>query len=166
MRYADLPTTDVESYVDARPERVWDLVTDIALIAAISTELTRVEWQDGTDGPCVGATFVGHNFHEAMGEWQTTSFVIECERPRVFAWAVSDVANPSSVWRFTLRPDGAGTVLNQWAQMGPGRSGLNYAIDAMPAKEERIIARRLAEFRTGMTANLARIKELSETQGA
>ena len=166
MRYAELPTTDVESYIDAPPERVWDLVTDIDLIAEISTELTRVEWQDDADRPAVGARFVGHNFHQAMGEWQTTSFVIECDRPRVFAWAVSDVAVPSSVWRFTLRPDGTGTVLTQWAQMGPARSGLNYAIDAMPDKEERIIARRLKEFRAGMTANLARIKELSEAKGA
>ncbi|HEX5407544.1 MAG TPA: SRPBCC family protein [Pseudonocardiaceae bacterium] len=162
MRYAECPTTDVESYIDARPERVWELVTDIRLIAEVSTELTRVEWQDEAGCAAVGARFVGHNFHQAMGEWQTTSFVIECERPRVFAWAVSDVANPSSIWRFTLRPDGTGTVLTQWAQMGPGRSGLNYAIDAMPDKEERIVARRLSEFRTGMTANLARIKELSE----
>jgi hypothetical protein len=166
MRYAELPTTDVESYIDARPDLVWDLVTDIELIAEISSELTRVEWQDGADSPCVGAVFVGHNFHTAMGEWRTTSFVIECDQPRVFAWAVTDVVNPSSIWRFTLRPDGAGTVLNQWAQIGPGRSGLNYAIDAMPDKEERIIARRLVEFRAGMTANLARIKELSEAATA
>jgi hypothetical protein len=166
MHYADLPTTDMESYVDAAPDRVWDLVTDIHLIAEISTEVTRVEWQGGADRPAVGATFVGHNFHQAFGEWQTTSFVIDCDRPRMFAWAVSDVAEPSSIWRFTLRPEGAGTVLNQWAQIGPARSGLSYAIDRMPEKEERIVARRLAEFRTGITANLARIKELSEARGA
>jgi hypothetical protein len=35
-------------------------------------------------------------------------------------------------------------------------------IDRRPELEERMIDRRLSEFRAGMTANLARIKEISE----
>lgn len=162
MRYADLPTTDVEIFVDAPPERVWDLVTDLNVIVAASAELVGVRWTDGATGPAVGAKFVGTNYHRAVGEWETTSIVIDLDRPSVFAWAVTDVDEPSSIWRFTLRPDEHGTLVRQWAQMGPGRSFLNRAIDAMPDKEERIIERRLAEFRAGMTANLARIKALSE----
>jgi hypothetical protein len=162
MRYADTPTTDVELYVDAPPERVWDLISDIHLIAGISSEVLGVSWSGDVTGPCVGARFLGRNFHRAMGEWETTNIVIDCDRPRVFAWAVTDVAQPSSIWRFLLRPQGPGTVVTQSAQIGPGRSGLNFAIDEMPEKEERIVARRLAEFRAGMTANLARIKEISE----
>jgi hypothetical protein len=46
--------------------------------------------------------------------------------------------------------------------MGPGRSGLNIAIDAMPDKEERIIERRLSEHRANMTATLAGIKAIAE----
>ena len=53
-------------------------------------------------------------------------------------------------------------MLEQWFQMGPARSGLNVAIDAMPDKEERIVARRLDEHRANMEANLAGIKELAE----
>jgi uncharacterized protein YndB with AHSA1/START domain len=161
MLYAEKPTTDVATYVDAPPERVWRLVTDIQLIAEVSTELMSVRW-DGTDGPAVGATFVGRSHHPALGEWETTSIVIDLDEPRVFAWAVSAVDDPSTVWRFTLRPEGAGTMVTQWVQLGPGRSGLNHAIDRMPDKEERIIERRLSEFRNSMAANLARIKELSE----
>jgi uncharacterized protein YndB with AHSA1/START domain len=162
MRYADTPTTDAELYVAAPADRVWDLVSDIHLIAEISSEVLGVRWSDDVTGPAVGARFVGRNFHRAVGEWETNCIVIDCERPRVFGWAVSDVDRPSSVWRFLLRPEGEGTVVTQWAQMGPGRSALSFAIDQMPDKEERIVARRLAEFHTGMTANLARIKELSE----
>jgi hypothetical protein len=47
-------------------------------------------------------------------------------------------------------------------RMGPARSGLNIAIDAMPDKEERIIARRQDEHRANMTANLEGIKALAE----
>lgn len=162
MRYADSPSTDVELYVDAPPDRVWGPVTDIHLMAQVSTELMSVRWVDGFDGPCVGASFVGRNRREEIGEWETTSHVIDCERPSVFAWAVQDVERPTAVWRFTLRPQGAGTVLTQRVRIGPGWSFLKAAIDRRPEFEERMIARRLSEFRAGMTANLARIKELSE----
>ncbi|HEX3649795.1 MAG TPA: SRPBCC family protein [Pseudonocardiaceae bacterium] len=162
MRYADSPTTDMKVYVDAPPDRVWGPVTDIHLMPGISNELMAVRWSDGVDGPCLGATFVGRNRHEALGEWETTSYVVDFERPKVFAWAVEDVERPAALWRFTLRPEGAGTIVTQWVRIGPGESGLNIVIDRMPHLEERIVANRLSVFRTGMTANLARIKELSE----
>ncbi len=162
QRYADTPTVGVETYIDAPPERVWELVSDIMLMPSISAELQSVEWLDGATGPAVGNRFVGRNAHAAMGEWTTTSYVIECERPRVFAWAVSDPAYPSAVWRFALQPDGGGTVLRQWVQMGPARSGLSYAIDRMPEKEQKIVFVRMREFEAGMTSNLAAIKKLAE----
>ena len=69
----------------------------------------------------------------------------------------------STTWRFTLRPDGPGTVLEQWAQLGPARSGLSLAIDAMPDKEPKIVFVRLREMEAGLTGNLAAIKKLAET---
>ena len=42
--------------------------------------------------------------------------------------------------------------------MGPARSGINLAIDAMPDKESKILHRRLAEHRANMEATLAGIK--------
>jgi hypothetical protein len=47
-------------------------------------------------------------------------------------------------------------------RMGPGRSGINPAIDAMPEKESKILHRRLAEHRANMEATLAGIKALAE----
>ena len=73
----------------------------------------------------------------------------------------------SSIWRYTIDDLGDGTVrLDQWFQMGPGRGGLNYAIEAMPDKEERIVARRLEEHRVNMERVLAGVKELAESGGA
>ncbi|MDT7725513.1 MAG: hypothetical protein QOI21_2089 [Actinomycetota bacterium] len=162
MLYADNPTVEVGTYIDAAPERVWELVTDIHLMAELSGELLDVEWQDGAASPLPGNKFVGRNFHQDFGEWKTTSIIVDCEAPKVFGWAVSDVDHPSAIWRFTLRPEGKGTVLTQWMQIGPARSGLSFAIDRMPDKEERIVARRLQEFREGIEANLAAFKKLSE----
>jgi uncharacterized protein YndB with AHSA1/START domain len=160
--YADCPTVAVETYIEAPPERVWDLASDIFLIARLSSELQEVEWLDGVTGPAVGHRFLGVNANQYRGRWETVSTIVECDAPRRFAWAVGDPGRPWATWRFTLRPDGTGTVLEQWAQMGPARSGLNEAIDAMPDKEQKIVFVRLREFEAGFTANLAVIKELAE----
>ena len=53
-------------------------------------------------------------------------------------------------------------MLEQRAQLGPGRSGLNLAIDAMPENEQKIVFVRMREFEAGFTSNLAAIKELAE----
>lgn len=161
-RYADLPTVEVQTWIDASPERVWPLVADIELMPTLSDELQSVEWLDPAAGPAVGATFRGYSKHDALGEWSTVSHVVEYEPGSVFAWAVEDPDQPTATWRFTLRPDHGGTTLSQWMQMGPGRSGLSFAIDAMPDKEQKIVFVRMREFEQSMTRTVAAIKTLVE----
>lgn len=154
---------EVEVHVDAPPSAVWDLVTDINLPARFSPEFRGADWLEGT-GPALGARFQGRNQHTAIGEWQTTCFVVACEPERVFAWAVTDPDNPSASWRFELEPEGDGTRLKQWMRIGPAPSGLSIAIQRMPDKEERIVARRQQEHRENMTLTIEGIKALAETQ--
>ena len=163
--YADTPVVTAQIDIEAPPERVWPLVSDIFLMPGLSGELQEVAWLDGVTGPAVGGRFAGRNANPALGSWETVSTVIECDEPRCFAWVVGDPARPSTTWRFSLRPDGpdgAGTTLEQWMQMGPARSGLSLAIDAMPDKEAKIVFVRLGELEGGMKRNLAGIKELAE----
>jgi len=161
-RYADKPTVEVSIEIDAPPERVWAIVSDIAVMPGASPELQAVEWLDGRSGPGLGARFAGHNRHEAFGEWSTESVIVQYDPPRVFAWAVGDPEEPSAIWRFTLEAREGGTLLREWVQMGPGRSGLSVAIDQMPDKEQRIVFVRLREFEANMGAALAAIKTLAE----
>ena len=162
VRYSDGPTVEVEVRVEAPVDRVWALVSDINLPARFSSEFQGARWLD-REGPSVGAGFVGRNRHDALGEWETTSFVVVYEPPRRFAWAVTDVDVPSASWWFALEPAGDGAVvLRQGTRLGPGRSGLNLAIDAMPEKEERIVARRLEEHERNMRATVEGVKALAE----
>jgi len=161
-RYADKPTVEVETFIEAPVAAVWAFVADVSLMPSMSPELQRVEWQDGATGPSVGATFIGYSKHEALGEWHTTSTVTEYEPEHVFAWAVQDPEHPTAIWRFTLDPKDSGTTLRQWMQMGPARSGLSFAIDRMPEKEQKIVYVRMREFETNMTGTLAAIKERVE----
>ncbi|ALG09628.1 SRPBCC family protein [Kibdelosporangium phytohabitans] len=161
-RYADKPTVEVRTWIDATPDRVWAIVSDVERMAGMSTELQSVEWLDGVTAPAVGRKFLGRSRHESFGEWSTTSEVVDCEPGRVFGWAVGDAAEPSAIWRFVLRPKDDGTELTQWMQLGPGRSGLSFAIDRMPDKEQKIVFVRLREFERNMTATLAHIKGAAE----
>jgi hypothetical protein len=111
-RYADGPTVEVGTWVDAPPERVWPAIVDVAAMPDQSPEVRHVECLD--PGPAVGARFRGESAHESLGKWSTVSHVVECEAPRVFAWAVQDPAEPTATWRFTLEPAAGGTRLRQW----------------------------------------------------
>jgi uncharacterized membrane protein len=161
-RYADKPTVEVHTWIDAPPQRVWEIVSDVELMPTMSSELQLVEWLEGACGPSVGARFIGRSKHEALGEWSTTSHVIECESQRVLAWAVEDPLNPTAIWRFRLEPKDGGTELSQWMQMGPARSGLSFAIDRMPDKEQKIVFVRMREFEQNMASTLGHIKKLAE----
>ena len=165
MRYADGPTVEVETLIDAPIERVWELISDISMPARFSAELLAAEWLDDPGEEALGRRFAGRSRHPAAGEWGTICTVTQWDPGRVFGWAVGDPAFPSASWRFQLAPEGAGTRLKQSARLGPAPSGLTPAIEAMPDKEERIVARRLDEHRANMAATLAGIKELAEAPG-
>jgi hypothetical protein len=162
MRFADGPTMEVEVHVEAPPEQVWPVVADIGVPTRFSSELQEAVWLDDAAGAEQGARFRGRNLHPARGEWETTSTVVACEPGRVFAWAVGDPDQPSALWRFELEPAEGGTRLRQWAQMGPGPSGVTMVIEKMPDKEEAIIERRLGEWRQNMVATVEGIKGLAE----
>ena len=165
MRYADGPTTEVAVEIAAPPDRVWSLVCDIDLPGRFSDEFQGAAWVDGSDGPHLGARFVGHNGHPAIGEWESVSVIVACEPGRSFGWDVQGQGGVSASWRFELAPSGAGTTLRQWARMGPAPSGLSLAIQARPDKEERIVARRLEEWQRNMEATVTGIKALAEGAG-
>lgn len=162
VRYADGPTAECARWIAAPPERVWELVSDIHLMPELSGELREVEWLAGATGPTVGSAFRGRNQHPALGEWETTSHVIACERPREFAWSVSDPEHPTATWRFTLEARDGGTQLTQRARIGPAPSGLSLAIERMPDKEQKIVHNRLCEFETAMATALTELKRRAE----
>ncbi|ETX03011.1 MAG: hypothetical protein ETSY1_01510 [Candidatus Entotheonella factor] len=162
-RYADGPTTEADIVIHASIGQLWRLVSDITTPVQFSEELQGVEWLDDS-GPAVGARFRGRNAHDKVGEWESTSVVTRYEPEAVFEWTLGDVDYPAARWRFNLEPSDAGVTLTFSAQIGPGRSGLSPAIEAMPDKEERIVERRLAEHRANMMKTLEGIKALAEAQ--
>lgn len=162
LRYADGPSTSASTEIAAPPSTVWALVRDIDLPARFSPEFQGADWLDGAEEATVGARFVGRNHHAAIGGWETTSTIVVHEPEREIAYEVDGDGGPAARWSFTLEPIDGGTRLTQSMRMGPGRSGINPAIDAMPDKESKILHRRLGEHHRSIEATLAGIKALAE----
>ena len=156
------PGVTVEVDIAAPARRVWDLITDINLPARFSNEFKGAEWLDG-GAPRVGARFVGRN---AIGErhWETTSYVVACEAPKVFAWNVVDPDQPAAQWRFELDRVGDSTRLRQCMIMGPGMSGTARAMANDPENAKAILAARREALRHNMELTTQGIKALAELE--
>ena len=159
----DEPGTWAEVVVDAPVETVWALVSDINLPAQFSEEFLGAEWTGA--GPAVGATFVGRNQLDHLGEWEVTCFVEVFEEGRSFGWSTVDRDLPGSRWRYDLEPEGDGTRLRYTASMGPGFSFLVVAIDQQPEKATRIVERRIEQHHANMVLTLEGIAALAEGRG-
>ena len=157
----DLPSVEVAIFVDAPPQRVWELVTDIALLGEWSPEYDGGDWLDGAAGPAVGARFRGRNSRQGRN-WETTSTVVEAAPNSAFAWAVGDPANAVATWRFDLSAEAQGTRVRQKVQLGPGPSGLTSRIDELPERRDDIIAARTGEHRRNMQVTLQGLKAAAE----
>jgi nitroreductase/uncharacterized protein YndB with AHSA1/START domain len=160
-----LPGVTVEVDIAASPERVWDLVSDINISARFSNEFQGAEWVD-SDGPQEGASFIGHNKRTDVNrEWDTTSWVVACDPPLVFAWNVNDRDEPSAQWRFELEKIPGGTRLRQRLVIGPSLSATGHAMKDNPDQAEQILASRQEQHRGNMALNLNGIKETAEKGG-
>ena len=112
-------------------------------------------------GPRLGASFVGRNQNEERA-WQTTSYIVACDPPRVFAWNVSDPNLASAQWRFELEPIGETTRLRQHVTIGPGSSGTSRRMEENPDQAAQILAQRREVLRRNMKLTTQGIKRLAE----
>ena len=159
------PGVTVEIDIAAPPDRVWELASDINISARFSSEFQGAEWIDA-DGPREGASFIGKNKRTDVNrEWETTSYVVACDPPRVFAWNVNDRDEPSAQWRFELEKIPGGTRLRQRLIIGPRLSATGHAMKDNPDRAEQILASRQEQHRGNMALNLQGIKDIAE-QGA
>ena len=157
------PGVTVEIDIAASSERVWELASDINIPAKFSNEFQGAEWVDA-DGPREGASFIGRNERkDANRAWETTSYVVACDPPRVFAWNVNDRDRPSAQWRFELEPIPGGTRLRQRLIIGPSLSATGRAMEENPGQAQQILKSRREQHRGNMTLTVEGIKRLAES---
>ena len=109
----------VTVHMDAPPEAVWALISDVTQIGRYSPETFEAEWLDGADGPAEGATFRGHVKRNGRGPtYWTTCKVTECVPGEVFEFAVVFGDRPANVWRYEFAAAGTGTDVTESYDLG------------------------------------------------
>ena len=123
--------------MDATPERVWALVSDVTRIGEFSPETFEAEWSRGSTGPEIGAYFKGHVKRNGVGPtYWSPCRVTACVPNEVFEFSVGNDDVTLTNWGYRLEPSGVGHeghgVLPDRAEPGDARllDGLRTAARA------------------------------------
>jgi hypothetical protein len=98
--------------IEAPPEAVWDVVSDVTRTGEWSPVCYRCEWIDGATGPAAGARFRGHNKLRGV-RWSRDCEILEADRPGVFAFRTLLKGRESTRWRYELRASDGGTEVTE-----------------------------------------------------
>ncbi len=108
-------------FIDAPPERVWRLVSDVTRMGDWSPITYRCEWLDGASGPRKGVRFKGYN-KMSPAKWWTVCEITDSEPGKAFEFRTVRVSFPISLgvgeremtrWRYTFEPEGIGTKVTE-----------------------------------------------------
>lgn len=141
--------------VQASPDRLWSMVSDVTRMGEWSPETFRCEWL-GEPGARVGAQFKGCNRLTLVGTWCSTATITACEPGRTFGFAVGkDPQNPNTDWHFSFQaaPEGA-TLLTE---------GYRMLHEPWIVKVYYRLIRRRRELSEGVTTTLQRLKLAAES---
>jgi hypothetical protein len=145
--------------IQAPPERIYALVADLPRMGDWSPECRRTEWLDGSTGPVVGATFIGHNQGGPAGliKWSRRGRVLTADPGREFSFATEEGGREGTEWRYRLEPTEGGTRVTE-----------SYAVSWIPAWA-RIVdvpTNRARELRDSMRLTLERLGRAAELPSA
>ncbi len=127
-------------YVAAPAELVYDRVADVTRIGERSLEAVGAEWLPGRPPGDVGARFRGRNRSGRLIRWSRICEVVEADRGRRFAFRtvphrINITRADSTVWGYSMQPDGDGTILTHDYRIvrrpcgGSGRSSRSCALN-------------------------------------
>jgi hypothetical protein len=159
MAIKHLTQDAVSVRIDAPPDRVYALVTDIARFGEWSPETTSARWLGGATAPAVGVRFRAWN-RRGIARWTNRPTVTVADPGRTFAFSRRTIGAGEVVWRYDVEPDGDGEGTK-----------LTESYDAVKRASPMVIwimlrlmgiRDREGDLRAGMARTLERIKQAAE----
>ncbi|MAF46149.1 MAG: hypothetical protein CL407_09540 [Acidimicrobiaceae bacterium] len=145
--------------INASPETVWSLVTDMERYGEWSSENTGGYWRKNEDGVPgtgeVGDEFVGIN-RRGDDEWKALVEIIVREENKAFAFVTGGSAMNLIHWRYDIEPTDSGTTLTEsWALMNLSPLMIEHG--------DEEIQYRAANAKESITATLKGMKAAAES---
>ena len=94
------PCVSATVQIDARPDVVYGLITDLPTLASLAEEAVAMEWRKG-DAVRQGAVFAGHN-QNGSKRWSAKCTVTDAEPGRLFAFDVRHTVFPIARWQYDI----------------------------------------------------------------
>ena len=149
-------SVSVTVHIDAPPERVWSMVTDLPRMGEWSPENTGGSWAHGATGPALGARFRGRN-RNGLRRWSTTTEVVAFDEPTYFAFETVVGPIRAARWSYRIEPTGDGCdVTEQWDDLRT--NGVMKTVSGLATG----VKDRAAHCRTAMQTTLERLKASAE----
>jgi hypothetical protein len=105
-----LDRDEVRLRVDATPEMVYDLVSDVTRTPEWSPEVISCRWLGGATSAVPGARFSARNKKKWFA-WSNRPVVETAERAREFAITRTEPGGGTIRWYYRLEPAGGGTTV-------------------------------------------------------
>lgn len=154
----NLTTDQVSRVIDAAPQVIYDLISDVTRTPEYSPEVVKCTWIKGATGPAAGARFKAINHAGRVPDWPNKPIVTIAEPGRVFAFERTEVGGGTIEWRYVLEAQGTGThvtesytVLKQVNMLGW------FIIDTLAGLKDR-----RSDLHNGMAESLDRIAKIVE----
>lgn len=132
-------TGEVSVVVDATPDQVWRVVSDVTRTGEWSHECRTVDWVGSVGEARPGARFRGGN-RAGPWRWSRTCELVTVDPARELAWRTvpTTLFPDSTLWTLRLEPVGDGTRLTQSFEVvrAPRLLDLVYA-RLIPAHQDR-----------------------------
>lgn len=149
---------EVSIEIEAAPDAVYALISDITRMGEWSPECIRCTWTKGAAGPAAGARFKAVNKGARGPAWYNTPRVTVADPGREFAFNRKGPGIGSYTWRYVLEPTVSGTrVTESFDAERPLGSVMTWITEKWVGSQDRD-----ADLHQGMTTTLARLKAAAE----
>lgn len=154
----ELTTDTVSRYVDASPETLYALISDVTRTPEYSPEVVKCTWKKGATGPTVGARFKAINHAGRVPDWPNSPVVTVADPGKVFAFERTEVGGGTIEWRYVFEAQGTGTLVTESYTVLKNVNALGwFIIDTLAGLKDR-----RNDLHSGMTVSLERIAAIVE----
>ncbi|MDN5894817.1 MAG: SRPBCC family protein [Nocardioides sp.] len=153
-----LTTDSVDRYIEATPESLYAVISDVTRTPELSPEIVECTWIAPATGPEVGARFKAINHAGRGPDWPNKPVVVTATSGREFAFARTEPFAGTVEWRYRFDPEGTGTRVHESYTVTKDLTIVGWLIigGLYGLKDRR------SDLREGMTKTLDKLAQLTE----